>query len=83
MLVPDDAAVHRELGETLLEAGLVKEAVEALERGVALDGQDIEALVALAKAAQRRGDLATARRARERALRVDPYHPAALDLSPP
>jgi cytochrome c-type biogenesis protein CcmH/NrfG len=50
---------------------------------VALDGRDVEALVALAKAARRRGDLAGARRARERALQIDPYHPAVLELSAP
>jgi len=80
VLAPEEGAVYRELGETLLEAGLLKEAAEMLERAVALDGSDIDALVALARAARRRGDLPTARRARDRALRLDPYHPAGLEL---
>jgi len=40
----------------------------------------VEAWVGLARAATRRGDAATARRARNEAVRLDPYDPAVLDL---
>ena len=79
-LSPQDGLVQRVLGETLLAAGVFDDAMEAFRRAVTLDPRDVDGWVGLARAARRRGDAATARRARDQAMRLDPYNPSVIDL---
>ena len=78
------AASRAELGQALLEGGLVEEAVSELTAAVASDPSDSTAVVALARAHMRRKEIAAAGRALEsavaRGLDAAPVYAALADV---
>jgi spermidine synthase len=71
----DDPSAQRTLGEALLGAGDLEEAALAFGRAAVLDPLSVEAYIGLARAAQRRGDIAGEQDAIRRAREIDPTNP--------
>jgi len=76
---PSLAAAHNGLGAALMHLGDHHGAELALERAAALDALDPNPLLNLGLLHERRGELAEARRAFERALERDPTSDVAFD----
>jgi Tfp pilus assembly protein PilF len=78
------AASRAELGQALLEGGLVEEALGELNAAVAADPSDVTAVVALARAHMRRKEITAAGRALEsavaRGLDAAPLYAALADV---
>jgi len=72
------AIANTNLATVLQNLGRHREALAALERAVAADKTDTEALVMLGKALVKDGQVAQARRHLDQALSVDPTHSAAV-----
>jgi Tfp pilus assembly protein PilF len=81
---PASAAARAELGQALLEGGLVEEAMAELNAAVASDPTDATAVVALARAHLRRKEIPAAGRALElavaRGLDAAPVYAALADV---
>src|SRR5256884_1232016 len=78
------AASRAELGEALLEGGLIEEAAGELSASLSLDASNAEAVVALARAHMKRGDIRAAGRTLEaavaRGLDPAPVYAALADV---
>lgn len=70
----ESGAARRMMGSVLLQLGRPGEAVAHLERAVALDGRDVQALYNLSGAYALQGDYARARATAERLLQQQPDH---------
>jgi cytochrome c-type biogenesis protein CcmH/NrfG len=77
---PENADAQRRAGEALLALGDLEGAGAAFDRASKLEPGNAAGLVGLAQTAFRRGDTAAGRAARNAALAISPYDPAALAL---
>src|SRR5262249_33415402 len=71
----DDPAGHLGAGRNALRLGDVDAAAQHIDRALALNPEDVQALVERAGFDLRRGDPAAARVRLDRAARIDPYEP--------
>jgi tetratricopeptide (TPR) repeat protein len=69
---PDDAAHYYNLGMVLSDQGRIDEAVDELERALAIDPRHVHAMVAIGVARARVGDLSEAISALRAAVALDP-----------
>lgn len=78
--IPDDPALHTQVGELFLRAGNAKRALDEFQQAVRLDARGEKALAAAGKTAFALGDFAQARSCLERAVRLAPDDASSHDL---